>query len=78
MYDIVFLSQIYQSSVAYGPESTKTSGGYYHLGRAFMAENKPDIAISLHDQVGVVNGHGQPAFLTVLCVCVFSGDFYLE
>ena len=44
--------QIYQSSVAYGPHATQTSGGYYHLGKVFLRENKPDVAISLHDQVG--------------------------
>ena len=48
--------QIYQSSVAYGPHAKQTSGGYYHLGKAFLRENKPDIAISLHDQVSCVCG----------------------
>lgn len=43
--------QIYQSSLAYGPHATQTSGGYYHLGKVFLHESKPDVAISLHDQV---------------------------
>ena len=52
--------QIYQSSVAYGPHATQTSGGYYQLGKVFLHENKPDIAISLHDQVsGEWTGEGE-------------------
>ena len=42
---------IYQSSVAFGPESIQTAGGYFHLATAFVAEEKPDVVLSLHNQV---------------------------
>ena len=46
--------------MAYGPHATQTSGGYYHLGKVFLHESKPDIAISLHDQVsGEWTGEGE-------------------
>ena len=43
--------QIYHSSVAHGPHHLKTVGGYFHLGNVFLSENKPDVTLSLHDQV---------------------------
>ena len=49
--------QIYQSSVAYSPDAIQTSGGYYHLGRVFLIEKKPEVAISLHNQVGWLIDH---------------------
>jgi tetratricopeptide (TPR) repeat protein len=42
---------IYQSSVAFGPETVQTAGGYFHLATAFAREDKPDVVISLHNQV---------------------------
>ena len=29
----------------------KTVGGYFHLGNVFLSEGKPDVTLSLHDQV---------------------------
>ncbi|XP_065889791.1 zinc finger MYND domain-containing protein 12-like [Dysidea avara] len=46
-----FAEDIYHSSLAYGPHHRKTVGGYFHLGNVFLSENKPDVTLSLHDQV---------------------------
>ena len=42
---------IYQSSLAHGPESIQTAGGYFHLATAFAGEDRPDVVLSLHNQV---------------------------
>ena len=43
---------IYQSSVAFGPEAVQTAGGYFHLATAFAGEDRPDVVLSLHNEVG--------------------------
>ena len=36
--------------MAHSPESVEAAGGYYHLAAVFLRENKPDVALSLHDK----------------------------
>ena len=42
---------IYQSSTAFGPEAVQTAGGYFHLATAFAGEDRPDVVLSLHNEV---------------------------
>ena len=44
---------IYQSSTAFGPEAVQTAGGYFHLATAFAGEDRPDVVLSLHNEVHV-------------------------
>ena len=43
--------QVYQASVACGPSAVEAAGGYFHLAGVFLRENKPKVAISLHNKV---------------------------
>lgn len=42
---------MYQASLACSPDAVEAAGGYFHLAGVFLQENKPQVAISLHDKV---------------------------
>ena len=76
---------IYQSSVAFGPEAVQTAGGYFHLATAFAGEDRPDVVLSLHNEVGggwallkypewIVNHYcyGYYSYYLSLCQAIYS------
>jgi len=46
-----FADDIYHSSMEFGTDSIKTSGGYFHMANVFFKQNKLDVAFSLYSQV---------------------------
>lgn len=57
--------------MACSPHAVEAAGGYFHLAAVFLRENKPQVAVSLHNKVSV------NSCLHIGQCDIFTGDFYL-